>query len=124
MFAKMFSWGKSNTDGEIAEMEAWIERVMPAVEPRQEYVAGLKQRLASQSRPVEVQARPVQKPARLEKALPAVLTADVLLAALGVLSGAALLVVGIRAAVMAIAAFGLARQIKAGMQSKEARQAL
>lgn len=124
MFAKMFRWGKSNTEREIADLEAQLERLMPAVEPRAEYVTGLKQRLMIQTRPLEVQPRPVQKQGPLLKAAPAILTADVLVAALGVLSGAALLLVGIRAAVTAIAAVGLARQIKAGLQTKEVRQAL
>ena len=128
MFAKMFSWGKSNTEREIADLEAQLERLMPVVEPRAEYVTGLKQRLISQTRPVEVQPRPVHKQgpqtSQLVKAAPVILTADVLVAALGVLSGAALLLVGIRAAVTAIAAVGLARQIKAGLQTKEVRPAL
>ena len=125
MFAKMFRWGDSNKGREFVALEAELERLLPLVEPRPEYVAGLRQRLASQARPLEVQRRPLQPEASpVEKALPAVLTADVLVAALGVLSGAALLLVGIRAALTAIAAFGLARQIKAGLQSKEARHAL
>ena len=117
MFKKLLSWGKLNTDQDLEALESQLLKSYTAVEPRKEYVDGLKQRLGSYSRTVEV-APHKARPAPAGRALPALVTADVVVAALGVLSGAALLVVGIRAVIAAVAAVGLARHLKNGLEPK------
>lgn len=117
MFKRMLSWGKSNTDQELEALESQLLKSYMAVEPRKEYVAGLKQRLQTYSQTVEVVPQTDRK-VPVARAMPALVTADVVVAALGVLSGAALLVVGIRAVIAAVAAVGLARHLKSGLEPK------
>ncbi len=118
MFAKVLKWGKPNREQEIAHLEAMLEDSFPAVEPRDDYVAGLRQRLSRYSDPLEIETRPVRW-RQAARPLPTLITADALVTALGVLSGAALLVVGIRAAIALLAALGLARQLKNSLSTKD-----
>lgn len=95
-------------DGEFLELED-LERILQAnlkeVEPRSGYEGTLRRRLADYSHTV-----PVYHPTRSSRYSPK--TNDVLLMIVGMLSGAAVLVMGVRVAIITIAGLGLLRNMR------------
>ncbi len=116
MFDKLRSWGKSNREAELNHLEQMLEDSYRTVEPSPEYLSGLRKRLANLSPKSDQKPLPIES---LDKAaFTAAITADAVLTSLGLLTGAAVLIVGIRAAIALLAAVGIARQVKSGLKTE------
>ena len=103
-------WGKKQKEQEVAEMERRLQAVLRPVKPRPEFVRDLRLQLVNQFNSLE------PDPQMGSRQL-------LLVTAAGFLSGALILVLGIRTVLALLSALGVIHQVKRQLDEKRANPA-
>lgn len=110
MFTKLFNISSPEKVLELENLEKMLQVNLPEIKPRSGYKVNLRRRLSDYTRTV-----PVVYPKSRARFNPT--TNDALLMLIGILSGAAVLVMGIRVAIVTIAGLGIMRNLKRDIQT-------
>jgi hypothetical protein len=110
MLDKLFHFNSPDKILELENLEKILQASLPEIEPRSGYEANLRSRLSDYSRNV-----PMVYPKPRIRYTPT--TNEALLMIIGLVSGAAVLAMGIRVAIITIAGVSLVRNMKRDVQS-------
>lgn len=111
MLRKLFTLRGNDEVLELEHLERILQASLKEVEPRSGYEGTLRSRLTDYSRTV-----PVYHTAHSTRYTPS--TNDILLMLVGLLSGAAVLVMGIKVAILTIAGFGILRNMRREIETR------